>query len=130
MYKEIKNALYRVNTTFVECSSLEELFNYVAKEWILKGYNVITVNRINQNGTTPKVKVLTDKAFKKLLLKHRNFKFGVETLTKEGYKYEVTSDFTALVYYKNKPGYTFLDTSDGSINIDGEKLSTWIAKEL
>lgn len=73
MLREIntKNTLYKVNqmygsSYFVEASSKEELFVFVADK-VSKGAIISSVSEIRLDGTTPKVKVLSDKRFKKIL---------------------------------------------------------------
>lgn len=73
MLKEIntKNTLYKVNqmygsSYFVEASSKEELFVFVADK-VSKGAIISSVTEVRLDGSTPKVKVLSDKEFKKIL---------------------------------------------------------------
>ena len=73
MLREIKkkNTLYKVNqmyspSYFVEASSKEELFIFIADK-VLKGAIINSVTEVRLDGTTPKVKVLSDKRFKKIL---------------------------------------------------------------
>lgn len=73
MLREIntKNTLYKVNqmygsSYFVEASSKEELFVFVADK-VSKGAIISSVTEVRLDGSTPKVKVLSDKEFKKIL---------------------------------------------------------------
>ena len=73
MLREIKtkNTLYKVNqmyspSYFVEASSKEELFIFIADK-VLKGAIINSVTEVRSDGSTPKVKVLSDKEFKKIL---------------------------------------------------------------
>lgn len=73
MLREIKtkNTLYKVNqmyspSYFVEASSKEELFIFIADK-VLKGTIINSVTEVRSDGSTPKVKVLSDKEFKKIL---------------------------------------------------------------
>lgn len=74
MAKKIEGTIYKLTYTatwhkFVECSSKQDLFEYIAKE-IVKGYGVATVTEIRKDGKTPRVKFLSDKDFKRIL-KHQ-----------------------------------------------------------
>lgn len=76
MARKIDGIVYKLTYTanwhdFVECSSLEDLFEYVAHE-IVNGQMVSSVNKMCKDGKTPLVRVLTDKEFKKILKKYRN----------------------------------------------------------
>lgn len=71
MAKKIEGTIYKLTYTatwheFVECSSKQDLFEYIAKE-IVKGYGITAVNEIQKDGKTPRVKFLTDKDFKRAL---------------------------------------------------------------
>lgn len=73
MLREIKtkNTLYKVNqmyspSYFVEASSKEELFIFIADK-VLKGAIINSVTEVRLDGSTPKVRVLSDKEFKKIL---------------------------------------------------------------
>lgn len=73
MLREIKtkNTLYKVNqmyssSYFVEASSKEELFIFIADK-VSKGAIINSVTEVRLDGSTPKVKVLSDKEFKKIL---------------------------------------------------------------
>lgn len=73
MLREIKttNTLYKVNQMygspyFVEASSKEELFIFIADK-VLKGAIINSITEVRLDGSTPKVKVLSDKEFKKIL---------------------------------------------------------------
>lgn len=74
MLREIKtkNTLYKVNqmyspSYFVEASSKEELFIFIADK-VLKGAIINSVTEVRSDGSTPKVKVLSDKEFNTMLL--------------------------------------------------------------
>ena len=71
MAKKIEGTIYKLTYTatwheFVECSSKQDLFEYIAKE-NAKGYGITAVNEIQKDGKTPRVKFLTDKDFKRVL---------------------------------------------------------------
>lgn len=71
MARKIEGTIYRLTYTanwhtFVECSSKEDLFRYIAEERA-NGQIITSVNEICKDGSTPKVKVYTDKEFKKIL---------------------------------------------------------------
>lgn len=71
MAKKIEGTIYKLTYTatwheFVECSSKQDLFEYIAKE-NAKGYGVTAVNEIQKDGKTPRVKFLTDEDFKRVL---------------------------------------------------------------
>lgn len=71
MIKEIKNPIYKINTLcgtpqFFECDTETQLYTCVA-DMQLKGYMVTSVTRINPDGSTPRVAVLTDKKYQKIL---------------------------------------------------------------
>lgn len=71
MARVIEKQLYRLNVygvcgaIFVEADNKEDLFKHVA-ERVLKGEIIQTVNKIEYDGKTPKVAVLTDKGYKKI----------------------------------------------------------------
>lgn len=70
-YKEIKGQMYQVtlygcsNKHFIECDDITDLFEYCARE-IIKGAIFMSAKEINKDGSTPKVKVQTDKRFKEI----------------------------------------------------------------
>lgn len=71
MARRIEGTIYRLTYTatwhdYVECSSKEDLFKYVAQE-VANGQIVTSVNEMCKDGNTPKVKVHTDKEFKRIL---------------------------------------------------------------
>ena len=70
MAREIKGTLYKIHSftssRFVECESLNDLYRYIAAEYVLKGYPV-SVAEVCADGTTPRVKVLSDRNFKRIL---------------------------------------------------------------
>lgn len=70
MVREIKGTLYKITSyssaRFIECENLNDLHRYVA-ECLLHGYTVASVVEICADGTTPRVKVLSDKNFKRIL---------------------------------------------------------------
>lgn len=75
MIKKIENNLYKISyaygaTYFIEASTKQELFEYIAVEE-LKGFVVQTVNLINISGTTPRIAFRTDKEYKTILNKLR-----------------------------------------------------------
>lgn len=74
MAHEIKGILYRIKgysgiPHYVECDNVEDLYKHIAKEWIIKGYPISSINRMDLDGSTPKVSVLANKEFKKILKK-------------------------------------------------------------
>ena len=61
MARRIEGTIYRLTYTatwhsFVECSSKEDLFKYIAHE-VINGQIVTSVNEMCKDGSTPKVKV-------------------------------------------------------------------------
>ena len=70
MAREIKGTLYKIHgftsSRFVECENLNDLYRHIAEEYVLKGYPVSVVE-VCADGTTPRVKVLSDKNFKRIL---------------------------------------------------------------
>lgn len=67
----IEGKLYRITiycggVQFIEASNEKELFTYVAKI-VKKGSIITSVNEIKADGKTPKVAVLTNKEYKKIL---------------------------------------------------------------
>ena len=70
MAKEIKQKLYRVsfygvnNRHFVECESLDDLYDYVAHKVAL-GDICVGVSEVCKDGSMPKVPVLSAKEYKK-----------------------------------------------------------------
>lgn len=76
MARRIEGTIYRLTYTatwhdYVECSSKEDLFKYVAQE-VTNGQIVTSVNEMRKDGSTPKVKVHTDKEFKRILKQYQN----------------------------------------------------------
>lgn len=55
---------------FVECAGKEDLFRYIAQETV-NGQIITSVNEICKDGSTPKVKFLTDKVFKQILKQYQ-----------------------------------------------------------
>ena len=70
MAREINGTLYKIHgftsSRFVECENLHDLYRHIAEEYVLKGYPV-SVAEVCADGTTPRVKVLSDKNFKRIL---------------------------------------------------------------
>ena len=78
MAREIKGSIYKLTYTaiwnnFVECSSKQDLFEYVADE-IMAGQIVTSVVEMCKDGSTPRVRVHTDKEFQKILKERKNHK--------------------------------------------------------
>lgn len=76
MARKIEGTIYRLTYTatlhdYVECSSKEDLFKYVVQE-VVDGQIVTSVNEMCKDGSTPKVKVHTDKDFKRILKQYQN----------------------------------------------------------
>lgn len=79
MAHKIEGTLYRIKGLsgvphYVECESENDLFLHLINEWILKGYPVQAVNRLDHNGTTPKIAIYSNKEFKTLLQKSKGRK--------------------------------------------------------
>ena len=77
MARRIEGTVYRLTYTatwhdFIECNSLEELFEYVAREEVINGRTVASVNEMCKDGSSPKIKVRTDKKFKQILKKYES----------------------------------------------------------
>lgn len=75
MIHKINETLYRIRTYtgvihFVECDSVKELYRYVI-DLQLKGYVITSINRMDSDGSTPKIAVFTNKEYKKLLTEMR-----------------------------------------------------------
>lgn len=73
MAREIKGSIYKLTYTatwhnLIECSCKQDLFEYVADE-IIAGQIVTSVVEMCKDGSTPRVKVHTDKEFQKILKK-------------------------------------------------------------
>lgn len=78
MTRVIEGTIYRLSYTatwhvLVECSSKQDLFEYVADE-IMAGQIVTSVVEMCKDGSTPRVKVHTDKEFQKILKERKNRK--------------------------------------------------------
>lgn len=76
MARRIEGTIYRLTYTatlhdYLECSSKEDLFKYVVRE-VVNGQVVTSVNEMRKDGSTPKVKVHTDKDFKRILKQYQN----------------------------------------------------------
>lgn len=86
MAREIRGTIYRLTYTanwhsFVECSSEEDLFKYIARE-IVGGQIISSVNKVCKDGSTPKVKVHTNKDFKRILKQTMEFDVN-KTMTRD-----------------------------------------------
>lgn len=72
MAREVTEKLYRVsfygcgNRRFVECSSLQDLYDYVARR-VAQGNICMSVSEVCPDGSLPKVSVLSTKEYKKIL---------------------------------------------------------------
>lgn len=77
MARKIKGVLYRISLhgrhLFVECENKEDLFRYIAQITVY-GCVVMSVTEMCYDGSTPKVKVFTDKEFKRILRSYQNAK--------------------------------------------------------
>ena len=77
MAREIKQKLYRVsfygvnNRHFVECESLDDLYDYVAHKVVL-GDICVGVSEVCKDGSMPKVPVLSTKEYKKLIREYQD----------------------------------------------------------
>jgi len=76
MARRIEGTIYRLTYAatwhdYVECSSKEDLFKYVAQE-VVNGQIVTSVNEMCKDGSTPKVRVHTDKEFNRILKQYQN----------------------------------------------------------
>lgn len=60
-----KISYYGIKAEFVECNSLKELFVYAANK-IRNGCHITSANEVLKDGRTPKVRLHTDKTFKKI----------------------------------------------------------------
>lgn len=74
MARKIKGILYCIKGEsgipyYVECSDKTDLFMFIAKEYVVKGRIVSTVTQLCSDGSSPKVRVLTDPEFKKTINK-------------------------------------------------------------
>lgn len=75
MARRIEGTIYRLTYTatwydYIECSSKEDLFKFVAQK-VIDGQIVTSVNEMCRDGSTPKVKVHTDKEFKQILKQYQ-----------------------------------------------------------
>lgn len=71
MARKIEGTIYRLTYTatwhtLIECSSKEDLFKYVAQESV-NGRIIASVTEMCADGSTPRVKVYTNKEFKQIL---------------------------------------------------------------
>ena len=72
MARKIEGTVYRVsfygcsNCYFIECDSLDDLYDYVARK-VANGGICSSVAEIRIDGSTPRVPVLTTKRYKELL---------------------------------------------------------------
>ena len=76
MTRVIEGTIYRLSYTatwheLVECSSEQALFEYVADQ-IVRGRIITSVVEMCKDGSTPRVKVHTDKEFKRVLKERQN----------------------------------------------------------
>lgn len=137
MAHEIKETLYRVKnysgiSHYVECSSLYDLFHYLVKEWIMKGYSFSLVNRMDSDGSTPKIAIFKNKDFKIIKAQYQNFDYAIKTLEKAHYRYEILGTNCARVYFNDETGeYTRLEPCDmlasGYVMIEGraQHIDDW-----
>ena len=141
MAREIIGELYRINIyagtmRFVECKNIADLYRYVAKS-TLDGLVISSVNRIDSDGSTPKVSVFSNKYFKGILSQYENFAYAKRRLMESGYNVEVSADFpnVARVYFKDGSGdYTQLSSCNerriGYITIEGkvQNIDEWLRR--
>lgn len=71
MVREIKGSIYVIRGScrrnqFVECDNLKDLYYHIAEEWELKGYMVSSVTRLDPDGSSPRISVLTNKEYKEI----------------------------------------------------------------
>ena len=142
MAREINGTLYRIRgysgvPHYVECENLYDLYCYIAENWMMKGYPISSINRMDADGTTPKVAVLTNKDFKRILSKYQNFAYATQQLMKFNYYVEFTITNHARVYYKDKSGdFTELspcdETRHGYITIEGkvQNIDEWLNRRV
>lgn len=81
MARKIKGTIYRLQYTaswyeLLECSSKQDLFEYIAKQMLNSGIIVVGVNELCKDGSTPKVAVYTDKEYKEIYKKLKKEKEG------------------------------------------------------
>lgn len=141
MVRRIEETIYRLTYTatwhdYVECSSKEDLFKYVAQE-VVNGQIVTSVNEMCKDGSTPKVRVHTDKEFKRILAKYQNFAYATQQLMKFNYHVEFTITNHARIYYKDKSGdFTELspcdETRHGYVTIEGkvQNIDEWLNRRI
>lgn len=139
MAREINGALYRIRTyagimRFVECETIMDLYHYIAKN-TMNGLAISSVNRMYEDGSTPKEPVYTNKQFKRILSQYRNFAYAKRQLMENGYNVEESAYMpnVARVYYRDNSGdFTELsacdETRDGYITIEGkaQHIDEWL----
>lgn len=137
MTRRIEGVIYKITYTalwhdFIECSSKEDLFKYIANE-IINGQIVTSVNEICKDGSTPKVKVHTDKEFKRILKQYQNPKkhtnvenLKIEIETIGNILYSDLSDYEKeTIKEQIKDGYTYGEFYTISDRTDEQVLLKW-----
>lgn len=143
MAHEIKGTLYRLRSVngaswFVECDNLYELHAYIAQEIVAHNMIISNVCSIDPDGKTPKVAIMSDVRFKRVLIKYQNFYYAVNKLTENHYCVEFaecgSNLLGARVYKKNLHSKSFTkleacnDTRQGYVVIGGkvQNIDEWI----
>ena len=138
MAREINGIVYRIRgysgvPHYVECENLYDLYCYIAENWVMKNYPISSVNRMNADGTTPKVALRANEDFKRILSKYQNFSYAAKRLMDFNYYVEFIGTNCARVYFKDNSGdFTELspcdETKRGYVTIEGkvQNIDKWL----
>ena len=101
MARELTRKLFKVtystgNPVFVECENHDDLYRFVARK-VLAGYIVTGISAINEDNTTPLVKVLSTSYFRKIL-EEEGLKKGGKTEVKVKFMFSESG----TDYYRNE----------------------------
>lgn len=141
MAREIK-LCYRVESNYrsriVECINRNDLYHYLAANWIMKNYLVDRVTMWSENYKPLDVPFEQDPHYHVILKQHQNLSYAVMRLIKAGYRVKKTEsipDSVLEIWRMETKDGTFTiticdDNRDGcvSINNQPEQIDEWIER--
>lgn len=143
MPREITGQLYKIRCysgviRYVECTTINDLYRYIAEKTV-EGYAITSVNLMCDDGSTPKIRLFSDKDFKRILSQYRNFSYAKRRLIESLYNIEEYNNVPnyARVHFRDSSGeFTQLgpcdDTREGFVTIEGEvqNIDEWLERGL
>lgn len=139
MYRAITETLYCVKgalsgPVYVECERIEDLYEFVADRQV-KGYLVTSVCRMDPDGSTPRIPILSNDKYRRVYARHRNFRYAMEKIKQYHCVYEDLGALCGRIYFSRESGAfaTFGPCDDprlGAVMIDGrvELIDDWLAR--